>query len=121
MRISEQRLHSYTVELLQKLAAPGVLWLHIPMGVKAFNGSMAGAWAKAMGARKGAADFLLIKAGRAVFLELKIPGAPLRPVQLKFAEDARAAGADFHVARTPEEVTTILRDLYLIRDATIAA
>lgn len=120
-KLREAQLHTFTVGLLAACAAPGVLWLHIPMGVKSPYGHMAGAWAKAMGARAGASDFLLVKDGHAVFLELKVGQGVLRPEQKLFFADARKAGATVCVARTPEQVHALLEDLELIRHATIAA
>jgi hypothetical protein len=117
----EQQLHAFTVQLLRVCAAPGVLWLHIPMGVQSSHGGMAGKWARVMGARPGTADFLLIKDGRATFLELKTERGKLSPAQKLFSGLAGLAGADVHVARTPEQVVSLLRDLGMLRTATIAA
>jgi hypothetical protein len=119
--MKEGDLHAFTVDLLRTIAKPYVLWLHIPMGVMSKHGRMAGVWAKKMGARPGAPDFLLIKNGRVVFLELKVRKGVLSSDQKTFALDAVGAGAEFHVARTPEQVKALLHKLGMIRAATLAA
>ena len=64
------------------------------------------------GAQKGQPDRLLLKKGKAVFLEIKAPGRKLRPLQLRWLEKLRAKGFAAHWCDSVEERERIMRDEY---------
>lgn len=112
--MTERDLHKFTLDLLRNSARRGVLYLHIPNGVQSKDGARAGRWQVTMGMRRGAADWLIVMNGKAGFLELKRPASEGNKRgeqniwQRIFEGDAKEAGALYAVARTPEEVESIL-------------
>jgi hypothetical protein len=58
-------------------------------------------------ARPGLADILVVKDGRAIFLEVKREGGKHSPEQVNFGSDAIVAGARYHLVRSVAEVLTI--------------
>lgn len=58
-------------------------------------------------ARHGLADILVVKDGRAIFLEVKAEIGKQSPEQIDFGSDAIVAGAAYHVVRSIEEVQEI--------------
>jgi len=106
--LTERNLHDFTLDLLRKSSRRNVLYTHIPLGIQSANGRKAGRWQIAMGARRGAADFLIVMNGRAGFLELKTKKGKQSLWQKQFELDALDAGALYALARSPEDVTAIL-------------
>ncbi len=104
--MKEHDLHLFTADLLRFMAAPGVLWLHIPNGEQ--RSPRTGAKLKRMGVLAGAADFLIVVRGRAHFLELKTPKGRQSIAQLSFRTCATGAGGSYAVCRAPEEVRSTL-------------
>ena len=103
----ELALHKYTAQLLRLKAATGVLFFHVPNGEA--RSAATGAKLKAMGVRRGVADFsITLPGGRSAYLELKRPGGRASPEQKQFRADAEAAGALYAIAETPEQVQDIL-------------
>lgn len=115
----ELALHKFTKQLLEQTANKGVLYLHVPNGVQSRHGAKAGRWQAAMGARKGAADWLIVVHGRAKFLELKSETGRQSIWQRGFEQDAKAAGADYAIATSPEQVIAILTEWDAIKRAMI--
>jgi len=103
---SESWLHRHTKNLLELSAAPGVLYMHTGNGLQRPGKAMN--MLKNMGVRTGAFDWLIIVEGKAHWLELKKPGKEPSEEQLKFMDEARAAGCSAYVADDPVEVRAIL-------------
>lgn len=99
-------LHSFTLALLKKLRM-SVLSFHVPNGAR--MSPITKRIMRAMGARAGVADFVIIVRGRAYFLEVKKPGGNPSPEQLKFKADVELAGARYMVADNENEVTEYLK------------
>ena len=66
---TEAGLHRFTHQLLKLTAFANVQFLHIPNGLQ--RAPRVAAMLKGMGAKNGAADFLVIVRGKAHWLELK--------------------------------------------------
>lgn len=56
----------------------------------------------------GVADLVLVHNGKAFFVEAKAPGGKLSPAQERFAEDVRAAGAEFAVCYDLDDLKNAL-------------
>lgn len=102
----ENILHRFTHNLLKNVAKKNCLWMHLGNGLPRQPKYMA--MLKNMGVRPGAFDWLVIVDGQANWLELKAEGKHPSENQLKFLDDARAAGCRAYVACEEMEVRTIL-------------
>ncbi|WP_422383252.1 VRR-NUC domain-containing protein [Roseibium album] len=109
--MSEAPIHSYAKKRLQILEAQGkCVFYHVPNGLPRSN--KYAAMLKNMGARNGVADFcIVIKGGRAAFMELKAPKGTQSNDQLRFQAECEKLGALYGVASTPEEVEELIRDI----------
>lgn len=116
--LSERNLHDFTRDLLRKSARRGVLALHIPNGIQGSDGKRAGRIQMAMGARKGASDWLVVINGRAGFMELKTAKGKQSIWQKLFERDVIEAGGLYAIARSPEEVIAILTKWGAIKKVT---
>lgn len=58
---------------------------------------------KAMGMLPGVADLVIVRAGRAFFLEVKMPRGRLSPRQKEFRDLCRSRGAPWALVRSVEE------------------
>ena len=58
-------------------------------------------------ARPGLSDILVVKDGRAIFLEVKDEKGKLSDEQLEFSRAAILAGADYYVVRTIDDLIAI--------------
>lgn len=104
---TEAGLHRFTHQLLKLTSFAHVQFLHVPNGLQ--RSPRVAAMLKGMGAKNGAADFLVIVKGRAHWLELKNgKDGKLSADQEAFAAEARRAGADYAVASNPMEARTAL-------------
>ena len=108
--MTEATIHSFTKKRLQIMETQGkCTFYHVPNGLPR-SGKYA-AMLKNMGARNGVADFcLVLKGGRAAFLELKSETGTQSPDQEKFQENCERLGALYRVASTPDEVNDILTE-----------
>ena len=61
--------------------------------------------------KRGVPDLLIVLNGRAVFLEVKVPGNNATPLQLRRLDEIRNAGGVAMVCRTVEEVEAWVRVL----------
>jgi hypothetical protein len=114
-RRPEQQLHIQIANALPTVLKPEVLWLHIPNG--GARTRVEGAILKAMGTRAGAADFLFVVAGRAVFIELKAAGGRMTESQRDFAMAVTLAGGVYALAKSLEDVLGLLEPLGALRVA----
>lgn len=107
MNRPEESLHRSIAHFL-RIAAPGLLWMHIPNGggrSKAEGGIL-----KALGVRAGAPDLLFVlPGGRAAFIELKAVGGRQSADQCVFEIHALNAGALYLVCSSLAEVEGALR------------
>lgn len=93
MRRPEQEIHVAVVAHLRQRGSPGLVFWHTPNNV---HGSrrrdyVAGAIHKAMGARAGVSDLILLHHGTLYALELKAKGGKPTKEQLEFLAAVRAA------------------------------
>lgn len=121
----EQDLQKAVIQWLA-IAAPDLLYFHVPNAINVRGGQKAGAFNKAMGVRPGVADlcFVLpsiytyfgitrVTAGVA-FIELKAPGTAHRESaqnenQKQFQKDCKRIGAPYAICDTLEAVEGTLR------------
>jgi hypothetical protein len=112
------------VEILRWTVRDGVIWHHVPNGE--LRDRKVAAKLKAMGVKPGVADLEFFWSEellheikprtRVLFLELKLPGRPLREEsQVAFCVRARAIGAEYLVARSVDEALAILKERGLLR------
>jgi hypothetical protein len=114
-RRPEQQLHIQIANALPTVLKPEVLWLHIPNG--GARTRIEGSILKAMGVRAGAADFLFVVAGRAVFIELKAADGRMTESQRDFAMAVTLAGGVYALAKSLEDVLGLLEPLGALRVA----
>jgi hypothetical protein len=112
-RRPEQQLHIQIANALPTVLKPEVLWLHIPNG--GARTRIEGSILKAMGVRAGAADFLFVVAGRAVFIELKAADGRMTESQRDFAMAVTLAGGVYALAKSLEDVLGLLEPLGALR------
>ena len=105
--MSEDALQMTIVEMLHKFAAPDLVWFHVP---NAPRSAATGARLKRMGMRAGVSDLVFIKDGKPRFLELKWGKGRTSAEQDVFMADAKRAGAECALARTPEYAASILHE-----------
>ena len=108
-RAPEYRLQMAVKSYLD-MALPGdVVWYHVPNGEK--HDKRTGAKLKAMGVKAGVPDlaFVLPPAGQAAFIELKTEDGDQSSNQTAFRLSVRQAGGLEAVARSVEEVESVLR------------
>lgn len=56
-----------------------------------------------LGCHKGVSDLVATKAGRTVWIEVKVPKGRLSPYQEKFWDDINRAGGEYLVMRSAED------------------
>lgn len=104
---TEDELQVYSADVIRAFGVPGVVAYHIPNQRKAKVQYLVKL--KAMGVRKGAADWgFVLPGGRAAFIEIKKHNGEQRQAQRDFQRDVRASGALYEVAHTPEEIDGVL-------------
>jgi hypothetical protein len=114
--LKENRVHTFAVQLLTLNGVPGLVWWHTPNEGK--RSARTGGHLKRMGMLPGVADLaIVLPGGRACFLELKREkGGSLGPDQRAFRDLCEMNGAPFAMARSPDEVTAVLRKWGAIRN-----
>lgn len=60
-----------------------------------------------LGAYKGISDFIAIKAGRTVYIEIKSPRGKQRPAQIDFQADIEAKGGEYFLVDCFEDLIKI--------------
>lgn len=117
---SESDLQKGIVELLSRLAvANRFMFFSIPNeGLGRGRDRKANAIRmnrlKGMGLTPGAADLVIVKSGRAYFIEVKTANGVWQPTQIEFAKWARDCGAPYAVIRSLDETLTALKRWRLI-------
>jgi hypothetical protein len=112
----EHQLQIQLVTLLKWAIRPDVIFLHCPNGE--VRDKVTAAKLRAMGVLPGVSDLMFFWATpkfRALFLELKRPGAKLTTEQAAFGLAMRVMGADFEVATSVDEALEVVRVRGLLR------
>lgn len=112
-RHAEYDLQRVIVQHLRLRAADGVLWFHVPNGLK--SDGRAVTRMKAIGLTPGVADLVIVVNGETHFLEMKAKGGRARDSQLAFCEWALASGCDYAIADTLDRALKILEAWGAIR------
>ena len=63
------------------------------------------------GKQAGAPDLMLIFKGKAIGVEVKLPGKKQQPNQVEFERKMKMAGGGYHVIHSPEEALDIISQL----------
>ena len=102
----EAQLQRALVEHLRWGARGDTWWTHIPTGGR--RSPIEAAIFKSLGVRAGSPDLLIIRAGQPLFLELKVPGRKLSPVQIECHDALRRAGATVETVNTIDAALAFL-------------
>jgi hypothetical protein len=113
MKRPEQQIHIAIAEHLRVRPAPGLWWMHPPLG--GFRTKTEAGIFKAMGVRPGTPDLILLREGKLYALELKAKGGRLSKAQLSCHAVLRHAGAVCAVATGIDEALVILESWQLLR------
>ncbi len=109
----EDRFQMYAHSHILPMLPPDTLLHSIPNEHKCKPAR--GAKLNAMGRKKGVADWLIIHAGRPIYIEFKCakdakgPKTYQHKNQKEFERNAIASGAAYHVVRTFDELCDVLR------------
>jgi VRR-NUC domain len=109
----EAQLQRSLIDNLRWCARSDVWWAHIPNG--GGRTAIEGAIFKSLGVQPGAPDLLIVRAGQALFIELKAPGRKLSPAQIECHEALRRAGATVETADNIDQALAFLRRLGVLR------
>jgi VRR-NUC domain len=109
----EAQLQRSLVEHLRWCARSDVWWAHIPNG--GARTAIEGAIFKSLGVQPGAPDLLIVRAGQALFVELKAPSRKLSPLQVACHEALRRAGAAVETADNIDQALGFLRRYGVLR------
>lgn len=94
-----------------KLCHPELLWWSTPNGGYIMDRRVV-AKLKATGLRPGVSDLILIgPQGRAIGIEVKVPGAYPSPEQRAFRDALFAAGGRYFIVRSIDDLRQVLSDL----------
>lgn len=98
---TEKQLHLSVAQYLNIALTPPDTYTTMPLGG---GGLVRGALLKAVGTKAGIPDLLILRAGRAYWIELKTKRGSLSEQQRLMAVDLKAAGCEWCVCRSVEEV-----------------
>lgn len=119
MNRPEQNLHRAIADYLDIALPPDCWWTTIPLGG---GGRLRGAFLKTMGAKKGTPDILIVRAGRAYWIELKSQHGCVSPAQRECAMRLRTAGCPVPmVCRSIDDVAAVLASFGIELRAKVAA
>jgi hypothetical protein len=102
----EQEIHRAVVTHLKIRGARGLVFWHTPSG--GFRRKAEAGIFKAMGARSGVSDLILVHCSKIFCLELKAPGGRVSEPQLAFIGEMEAAGAFCCVADGLDRAIAVL-------------
>ena len=109
----EAQLQRSLVEHLAWCARADVWWCHVPNG--GGRTAIEAAIFKALGVRPGAPDLLIVRAGQALFMELKAPGRKLSPSQMECHTELKRAGAVVETVDNIDDALGFLTRLGVLR------
>ena len=112
-RSPEAQLQRSLVDHLRWCARADVWWAHIPNG--GARTAIEGAIFKSLGVQPGAPDLLIVRAGQALFIELKAPGRKLSPLQVECHEALRRASATVETFDNIDAALAFLKRLGVLR------
>lgn len=113
----EQEIHKAVVSHLKMRGVPGLVFFHVPNGVRGRGRKAAiqGAIAKGMGVRAGVSDLILLHKGHAYALELKAEGGRATEAQMEFVDDFYRAGGNPCIADGLDKALKTLETWGLLR------
>jgi hypothetical protein len=112
-RSPEAQLQRSLVDHLRWCARSDVWWTHHANG--GYRRPIEAAIFKSLGVQPGAPDLLIVRAGQALFIELKAPGRKLSPSQVECHEALRRVGAAVETADNIDQALASLRRLGVLR------
>jgi hypothetical protein len=111
---SEHALQAAVCQYMDVALRPGLYYLAIPNG--GLRKIQVARKLKAEGVRAGVADLqILMEEGRSAWIELKIKGGSLSPVQKDFRNVCRALGHPWTMAKTVDEAKEFLTAIGAVR------
>jgi len=111
---SEHALQAAVCQYMDVALRPGLYYLAIPNG--GLRKIQVARKLKAEGVRAGVADLqILMEEGRSAWIELKIKGGSLSPVQKDFRDVCRALGHHWTMAKTVDEAKEFLTAIGAVR------
>jgi hypothetical protein len=109
----EFKLTVAVADLLRRTAMPGLYFTHLPFGEA--RSEKTGARLKRMGTRAGAPDFLLLRCGMCIGLELKTEKGRQTETQKATQADWEKAGGHYVLVHSYQEAVSFLERFGLIR------
>lgn len=106
----EQALQKGFVDFLTLSQPVNCLWFAVPNG--GVRSPIEASILKGQGVKAGVADFVLVlRDGRAAFIEFKAPDGTLRPKQKEFARECLRLMIPYRLARSLEEAVDFCRSV----------
>ena len=115
----EARLQKAVLQHLKMTGVPGIIYFH-PAN-EGRRSIVTGANLKALGMLPGVADLVIIKDGRAFFLEIKAKGGRLSEAQAQFGALALEAGSQWACVDCIDAAINTLRNWGVIKPMRVAA
>ena len=109
----EFKMHVALENLLRHALLPGWWYTHIPSGE--LRDKVTAARLKAMGLKRGCADFMFIGPKTLFFLELIRKGEKPSEAQREFAAMVKACGFLYRLSDTLDDAVTTLKEMGIIR------
>ena len=107
---SEHALQSVVCQFMDLSLRPGLYYLAIPNG--GLRNIAVARRLKAEGVRAGVADLqILLDGGRSAWIELKVKGGSLSPVQKEFRDVCRTLGHPWVMAKSLDDATAFLQKI----------
>lgn len=107
MKRVEDILQRHTNDVIRAFKSPMAVCYHTPNG--GYRNIATAKALKAMGVMAGVPDWtILLPGGQTKFLELKTPKGTLSVQQKEFRANVETLGFEYAIARTPEQVRSIL-------------
>jgi hypothetical protein len=103
----EAQLQRSLIDHLRWCARADVWWTHLANG--GYRRPIEAAILKSLGLQPGAPDLLIVRAGQALFIEVKAPGRKLSPLQLECHQALRRAGAAVETTNNIDHALGFLR------------
>lgn len=119
----EIQIHKAVAEYLSLALQPPTFWTTIGHGPRGggLGGMMRGKQIKAMGAKAGFPDLIIIHEGKLFGIELKAPKKYPSPEQRAVHKELRNAGCEVFIARSVMEVALALETWAIPLRAKVAA
>jgi hypothetical protein len=117
LRPEQELVHKPVVQHLRQRGVAGLVFFHVPNGVRGRGrrAHVQGAIAKGLGVRAGVSDIVALYDGKFFALELKAPGGRPTESQLEFIADVERAGGFTCIAEGLDEAIKALENWGLLR------